>query len=214
MATIIRAADAHACPRIAAFHFDDVAAQADRRLAQGRIDAAHLVAQAEGEADLIRRHAAEEGCRAAMRDVERMVEERVAPSLEALGRTADELKHAKQAWLAHWEEAAVRLAAAMAARIVRRELRQRPEITLTLVREALELAAGSPDVRLHLNPQDYQTLGEEVRKLTKTMSALGQAEVTADESIGPGGCRVETRFGTIDQRIESQLNRIVEELLG
>ena len=108
----------------------------------------------------------------------------------------------------------MRLAAAMAARIVRRELREQPEITLTLVREALELAAGSPDVRLHLNPQDCQTLGEEVRKLTKTMSALGQAEVTADESIGQGGCRVETRFGTIDQQIESQLNRIVEELLG
>lgn len=214
MATIIRAADAHAREPMAAFNFDDVAAQADRRLARVRIDAVRLVEQARNQADSIRRQAAEAGCQAALREVERMVAERVAPALAALAQAAAELQLAKQAWLAHWEQAAVRLAAAMAARIVRRELRGRPEITLTLVREALELAAGSPDVRLRLNPQDYQTLGEEAQKLTGAMSALGGAEVTADAAISQGGCRVETRFGSIDQQIESQLNRIVEELLG
>ena len=143
-----------------------------------------------------------------------MVGERLAPALASLGEAAAELKQSKGAWLAHWEEAAVRLAAAMAARIIRGELRDRPEIALTLVREALELAAGSPDVRLLMNPQDYQSLGGEAKKIAKTLSAVGEAEVLADESIGPGGCRVETRFGAIDQRIEAQLNRIVEELLG
>ena len=46
------------------------------------------------------------------------------------------------------------------------------------------------------------------------MSALGDAEVIADAAIGQGGCRVETRFGTIDQQFESQLKRIAEELIG
>lgn len=213
MATIIRSAEARNCPRMTTFNFEDVAAQAEQYLARVRTDAAHLVAQAETEAEAIRRRAADEGRRTATLEIDEMVEKQVAPALKALDRTVAELKQAKQAWLAHWETAAVRLSAAMAAKIVRRELRDRPEITLSLVREALELAAGSPDVRLQLNPSDYQSLNDETRRITKSMSALGKAEIVADESVGPGGCRVETRFGTIDQRIESQLNRIVEELL-
>jgi len=44
------------------------------------------------------------------------------------------------------------------------------------------------------------------------MSSLGDADVTPDATIAQGGCRVETRFGTIDQQIETQLQRIEEEL--
>ena len=38
------------------------------------------------------------------------------------------------------------------------------------------------------------------------------AELAADENISPGGCRVETEHGSIDQQIEAQLARILEEL--
>ena len=214
MATIIRAAEAHDCPRTASFNFEDVAAEADRRIAELRTDAARIVAQAKAEAEAVRRRAAEEGRRAAMLEIDAMVEQRAASALKALECAAAEIKQAKQAWLAHWESAAVRLSAAMAAKIVRTELRDRPEITLSLVSEALELAAGSPDVRLKLNPSDFRSLGGETRRIIESMPALGNAEVVADESVGPGGCRVETRFGAIDQRIEVQLDRIADELLG
>jgi flagellar assembly protein FliH len=102
----------------------------------------------------------------------------------------------------------------MAGRIVRSELQRRPEITLTLVREALELAAGSPGIRLHLNPEDHKTLGTQVSSLISAMSGIGSAEIVSDATISRGGCRVETRFGTIDQQFESQLKRIEEELAG
>ena len=214
MATIIRAADAHNCQRMATIDFDDVAARAEQHLAKVRSEAAHIVARAESEAEEIRLQAAEAGRHEAEREMDEAVVRRVAPALTALDRAAAELKQARQEWLAHWETAAVRLSAAMAERIARRELRQRPEITLSLVREALELAVGSPDVRLRLNPRDYQSLGVESRRIAESMAAIGRPEVIADESVSPGGCKVDTRFGSIDQQIESQLNRILKELLG
>jgi flagellar assembly protein FliH len=138
----------------------------------------------------------------------------LAPALSALRQAAADLQQAKQAWLSHWEASAVHVAGAIAARITRRELSRQPEITLALVREALELAAGSPSVRLRLNPEDHKALGAQVRTVVDAISALGDAEVIADPQISPGGCRVETRFGTIDQQFESQLKRIEEELIG
>ena len=212
MATILRASDPQFSPQVASFNLDDVAAEAAECLAQARADAAKIVATAEGQAGDIRRQAAEAGCTAAMQEFEKMVAAQVAPAIEAIRQAVIELRHEKQAWILHWESGAVHLAAAIAARVIRRELRQQPEITLALVREALDLAAGSPNVRLHLSPEDYKSLGTQVRTLIDAISALGDAEVTPDATIAQGGCRVETRFGTIDQQIETQLRRIEEEL--
>jgi flagellar assembly protein FliH len=212
MATILRTADAQFSPQVASFNLDDVAVEAGEYLAQARAEAAEIVAAAESRAADIRRQAAEAGCKAAMQEFEKIVAAQVAPAIVALGQAVAELHREKQAWISHWETGAVRLAAAIAARVIRREVRQQPEITLALVREALDLAAGSPNVRLHLNPEDYKSLGTEVRTIIAAMSALGDAEVAPDAAIGQGGCRVETRFGTIDQQIETQLRRIEEEL--
>ena len=92
-----------------------------------------IVAEAHNEADAIRREAAEAGCQAAVAEIERMVAEKTAPAIAALRQAAAELQAAKQAWLSHWEAAAVELAAAIAEKIIRRELHGRPQITLALV---------------------------------------------------------------------------------
>jgi len=214
MATIIRHIDSSHGPHLAAMKFDDLAAEARRRLAEAKLEAERIVAEAQQQADAIRQEAAQRGAQAAVRAVEQMAAEQLAPASDALRPAVGQLHGSKQAWLAHWESSAVRLASAMASRIVRGELRRRPEITLTWVREALELAAGSPGIRLRLHPEDFHCLGEKVRALVEAMAPLAGAEVAADATVSRGGCRVETRFGSIDQQLETQLKRIEEELIG
>jgi flagellar biosynthesis/type III secretory pathway protein FliH len=62
--------------------------------------------------------------------------------LPALGKVVSELVDAKQAWLREWEHTAVQLAAKIAERVIRRELKSEPQITVDLVREALEMFKG------------------------------------------------------------------------
>ena len=45
---------------------------------------------------------------------------------------------------------------------------------MTLVREALELAAGSAHVRVHLHPDDHQALGGQVQMLVDGDVGLGE----------------------------------------
>jgi flagellar assembly protein FliH len=106
----------------------------------------------------------------------------------------------------------VRLAVAIARRIVRRELHSHPEIAVEWIREALALAVGSGRIQLYLHPQDHAALGDEVRELVAGLGQLGETEIVADSQISPGGCRVVTQFGEVDQRLETQLARIEEEL--
>jgi flagellar assembly protein FliH len=104
------------------------------------------------------------------------------------------------------------LACAIAQRIVRRELKQQPELSAPWIAEALRMCAGSAEITLRLNPADHATLGAQATKLALEFHPAAPAKIVADDSITPGGCRVETEFGSIDQQIETQLERVAEEL--
>ena len=216
MSTIIKATDLGHDVQGVAFNFDDMTDKAQQYLKSVRAEAARIVDQARKEAEQVRQQAQVEGRRAGQAEIERFVEkqlgQQLATLLPALGQVIAEIGHAKQAWLAHWEKSGVHLAAAIAERLIRRELAQRPEIPLALVREALELAVGSSELRIHMHPADHQALRPQVEALIAELSPLGSAELVADPQISPGGCRLETRFGVIDQQFEAQLARIEEEL--
>ncbi|HEX4130147.1 MAG TPA: FliH/SctL family protein [Pirellulales bacterium] len=174
--------------------------------------AAAILEQARREAEEIRRLAAEDGYRQATALAEATIAERVQPVVAALREAAKTIEQARSACITRWEQQAVHVACAIAERIVRRELRQSPDIPLGLVREALELAAASDHLRLVLHPTDCKALGNEIDHLVAEFARHGAIEIATDAKVGRGGCLVETRYGMIDQRIASQLARIEEEL--
>lgn len=220
MSTIIKATDRARGIQPVAFNFDDMAVKAGAYLDGVRQQADQVVSRAQQQAEQTRRKIEEESRRKGYADgqreihqlVEKKLGEQLATLLPALAVAIQEIQHARQAWLTHWERSAVHLATAIAERIVRREIEQKPDITLGLVRESLELAAGSSTVRVLLNPEDHETLQPKAGVLVREMGVLGACEIVADPAISPGGCRVETDFGTIDQQIEAQLKRIEAEL--
>jgi flagellar assembly protein FliH len=220
MSTIIKATDRNSAIQHVAFNLDDMAEKARQCLQQVRTEAGQILAaarqKATEEAIEVKRQAQQEGRRAGQEAIEQIVQEQLgrqlATLMPALRQAMADLKHAKQAWLIHWEKSAVHVAAAIARRILRGELAAQPEIAVPLIRESLQLAAGSGQIRLHLHPADYQALRPQVDMLISEFASLGSAEVVPDAEISPGGCRVETRFGVIDQQIEAQLARIEEEL--
>jgi flagellar assembly protein FliH len=182
-----------------------------------RGETARLIAEAKHEAEQIRQNAVEDGRRegetAARRDVLSEEDLRWNRLESAISEAVAQIEQSRQAWLGHWEKASVRVAVAIAERLLRCKLPEHPEAPMELVREALELAAGNDEVRVCLHPDDREVLGERVELLARQLGGLGTVDVIADETVSPGGCRVETRFGVIDQRFEAQLARIEEELL-
>lgn len=202
--------------RSAAYDLTDMAAQADQYLVEIRSEAVKIVEQARQEAAAVKQQAEAAGRRAAEEAIERILDEKVAQQMRsltpALQAAAKQIEDAKQEWMRHWERTAVELAAAIAERMVRGELSRRPEISLEWVRESLQLAAGTGDLTIQLSPADQQTLKKQVQQLASVFAPLAHVSVVASEAISPGGSRLITEFGAIDQQIETQLERIKEEL--
>jgi len=199
-----------------AYDLTDMAAQADQYLVTVRAKAAKIVDEARQEAAAIRQNAEAAGRQAAEQAIERILDEKVAKQMQtltpALQAAVKHVEDAKQDWLRHWESAALDVALAIAARVVRGELERRPEIALGWIRESLQLAAGSGEVTIRLHPADQQTLERQVKQVATVFAPLAAVNVVADEAISPGGCRLVTEFGVVDQQLETQLARIQQEL--
>jgi flagellar assembly protein FliH len=219
MATIIKpemlAASGTALRQVA-YDFTDMAAEADDYLVGVRREAAKIVEQARRDGATVRQDAEAAGRRAAEEAIERILDEKVAQQMKsltpALQAAAQQIRDSQQAWLQQWESSAVELACAIAARLVRRELSRRPEISMAWVREALELATGAGEIVIHLNPADHATLERQTAQLAASMHPTAKVRLAADAATSPGGCRVTTEFGSVDMQIEAQLERITQEL--
>lgn len=206
------------------FQLEDIQGRTEAYLAEVQAKAKTILEEARVkvrqeaavELERLRQEAVKSGNALAVEKVQKDRQTRIDTEIAAvrplLESAAGELASLRASWVAHWQDRLADLAAAMAERIVRRELSQRPEIALDWIREALELASGCDDVVISLHPQDQERLGEDVRRIVKDLGALGSARIVADPHVSAGGCRVRTRYGEIDQTIETQIRRLKEEV--
>ncbi|MGB4484071.1 MAG: FliH/SctL family protein, partial [Pseudomonas veronii] len=74
--------------------------------------------------------------------------------------------------------------------------------------EALKLLPlGVGNVRLHINPQDF----EQVKALRERHEETWR--IVEDAALQPGGCRVETEYSRIDATVETRISQIMAQLL-
>jgi flagellar assembly protein FliH len=212
-----------------AFNFEDFREQSESYLTQVRRQAEAVVAEAQQAAAKIRetalREAKESGRKEGLQDAGKQIEtqatrladqkiqEQMQSTLPAVAAIAQALQQERDRWLTRWEESAFRLAIAIAEKLVRRELTIRPENSKAMISETLRLAAGHPQLRIHLNPDDVNHLGERTEDVVRSLTGCGDAVIVPDATITSGGCRIETQHGEIDARLETMLSRIAEEFL-
>ena len=199
-----------------AFDFEDMTNRADQYVQQVRDEAARIVQAAEAEAAQVRSNAERVGREAAEQAIEQVLAQRVGKQIDTLRPAVEgivaQLTATRGEWLDHWQAAAVTLAVKIAERLIHRELPQHPQIAQEWLREALSLAAGSGEITVRLNPGDEKHLAPKAEEIARSMGDLAAAKIVADERVSLGGCIVETRYGAVDMRLESQLERIAEEL--
>ncbi|MCH7727712.1 MAG: hypothetical protein IH991_14705 [Planctomycetes bacterium] len=202
--------------RPVAFNLMDMNDNATAVLENVQARAEAIFEQARRDAELIHRQAQEQGRAAAIKAAKETLHEELSRQLQtlmpALNDAIQSIHRAKQAWLKEWEHSVVNLAVRIAERVIRRQIEEPPSVASTLIRETLQLASAHRQLRLHLNPEDFETLGDQIETLVAQFSNLAPTDVVADPSVTRGGCVLNSEFGQIDQQIETQLARIEQEL--
>jgi flagellar assembly protein FliH len=154
---------------------------------EGRVAEAHAAGLREGEAAGRSRAAAE-----------------MQTALERLAQTVEEIASLRSRLRREAEADTVKLALAIARRVIRRELAVDPETLHGLVLAALEKLQAQEICRVRVHPGQVSAVAALLRK-----AAGGVAiEVVPDGSRDPGAAVFETERGNLDASVESQLGEI------
>lgn len=148
-----------------------------------------------------RRQAAEEG-RATERGEQAA---RMEAATSALSAALAAFQAERDSYLGRVEHEVVRLALAIAARILHREALLDPLLLAGAVRVALGQLAETTEVRLKVPEKEY-ALWSEMLRLMPNLPLRPQ--VLGDENMSAGECVLETHLGTVDLGVRSQLAEI------
>ncbi|MFO2464834.1 flagellar assembly protein FliH [Pseudomonas sp. 15FMM2] len=108
---------------------------------------------------------------------------------------------------AQLEKAMVGLVEHITRQVIQRELVLDSSHIESVMREALKLLPlGVGNVRLYINPQDF----EQVKALRERHEETWR--IVEDAALQPGGCRVETEHSRIDATVETRITQIMAKL--
>ena len=122
-----------------------------------------------------------------------------------LGELAKKFAGERDRYLQAVEQEVVKLSLAVAARILRREAQMDPLLLTGAVRVALGQLARSSEVRLRVPAGEVDMWTETIRLVPHLTM---KPEVVAEEGMHLGDCVVESKVGTVDLGIRSQLGEI------
>lgn len=105
------------------------------------------------------------------------------------------------------EVALVTLVGQVTREVIQRELSGDSSQIRQVLREALKLLPmGAENIRIHLNPQDFE--------LVKALRDRHEESwrILEDDSLLPGGCRVESEHSRVDASVETRLSQALKQL--
>ena len=137
----------------------------------------------------------------------------IAAKLEVLAAVTKTIPQIKKDILEKGEEQMVRLAIAIAEKILQQEVSTRKEMILGVLKGALKNIVETEGIKIHLNPQDFRYMMEVKKDFLQSFDGIRNMLFEEDSSIKRGGAIVETMFGEVDARLESQLKEIKTAML-
>ncbi|XID95129.1 flagellar assembly protein FliH [Paenibacillaceae bacterium WGS1546] len=211
----------------------------DRILADAEHTAEQILQQARQEAERIRaeaERAAEEWWRTRRDEDERIREEArgegreegyragAAEAEERLGQEWEsrlqeartivlQAYEAKEAIVTEGETFLVELSCSIAEKILNQKLAEAPEWSMKLFEKALARRKEQGVIVLCVSPSQFAFVQAAKDELSFALDAQAELQIVPDPSIKDGGCIVRSAFGSIDARVDTQLETIREQLL-
>lgn len=139
----------------------------------------------------------------ARRDWEQELEQRLAEDRAMVLKACEEFQRERTRYFAAVEAQVVKLALAIAARVLHREAKMDPLLLSGAVRVALEKVEEESETRLRVPGNEVAMWSAEFES-----AGDGKVRVVGDDGMARGECMLETSVGTVELGIESQLGEI------
>jgi flagellar assembly protein FliH len=120
---------------------------------------------------------------------------------------------AKDSIIAEAERFAVELSCAIAEKILDEQLSEAPEMAMKLFGQALSRRKEQGVIVLCVSPKQFAFVQAAKDELISSLDSQAELQIVPDSTIKEGGCIVRSAFGSIDARIDTQLEAVKQQLL-
>lgn len=136
--------------------------------------------------------------------------EKIESVVNSINLGLSELIKIRQDIYLETEQEIVKLAMAIARKVVCNEIRVNKDTVVNVVKEAVEKVEGNEKVKVRLSCKDFQFIKSEKPAIIDKIINIDNVGFEMDDSIPDGGCIIETESGDIDARIEKQFQAVEE----
>ncbi|MBP3772785.1 MAG: flagellar assembly protein FliH [Treponema sp.] len=176
-------------------------------------EASRIIEEANAEQEALKKSGYSEGLNKGREDgfsegqgeVQRLVE-RTHKILEGVMARREEI-------LSETEQQIVELVILMTRKVVKIISENQKSVVMANILQALKKVKGRGDVTIRVNLADVKLTSEHTQDFIKQVENVKGITVLEDSTVDKGGCVVETDFGAIDARIQSQLSELETAIL-
>jgi len=166
----------------------------------------------ESELLAIEREAYEKGFSAGEKAGFELGRQKAEKLFQSLQGVLDELTTFKESLYEEVEKEVIELALLIARKIIHHDVESDRESVMRSVRRAMKVAATSGEITIKVNPRDMEVMLRYKDELARFGVGVKGVRIEGDESVGKGGCFIETNYGVVDATVEGLLAEIEEKL--
>lgn len=110
------------------------------------------------------------------------------------------------------ERKIVELALAIASKVLARELEENPMVILPIVKSALAKVCDQEQIVIRICPDDFELVIQAKRDLQIMVGRENALSIISDHTVSCGGCLIDTPYGTVDARLDTQMDAVKQAL--
>ena len=206
----------------------DAEAEAEERIRQAAEQAEQMKRSAEEEigqwwqerraqdleiAESARRDGYEQGYAEGRAEAEEAVRQEWTGRIAEAKALLEEAYRIKEQIIQEAEPFLIELSVAIAGKIVDHELERSPEWVIELIRKSLERRREQGVITLCVAPAQLSFVLAARDELELAVDSQAELQIVPDPTVADRGCVIRTSFGSIDARIDTQLEEIKRALL-
>jgi len=167
-----------------------------------------ILREAQEKASALEGEAYEKGFAQGEKDGFELGQRKAAKLVEDIESVLRSMDNLRQEILVHYEKEILELVFAIAQRVIHRNIRSDDKAIEATALSALTLAAEKSKATLRVNPEDFDYVEKLRPEFFTAVKELKALTVTSDPSVTRGGCLLESPYGDVDARVETQLDKI------
>ncbi|MNB64175.1 flagellar assembly protein H [compost metagenome] len=169
--------------------------------------------QDENLVEAVKAEAFSKGYEEGLLDAEKEMREKLAIVMEEAQAVLTEAYKARDLIIQEAEPFLVELSCEIAEKIVEKQLTIEPAFTVELIKRNLARKREQGIISLCVAPSQFAFVNAAREELTLAIDSQAELQILPDSTVKDHGCVIRSSFGSVDARIDTQLQEIKKELI-